>query len=100
MHVGYMPKAKGMMPNMLGMPRMSFRLARGMPRGTSNGGVMVVIWQGWRIRMGDNRCRALDEAKNHGSASNANYNVRDGDCCSYKQVWIACKDQIDAWLSS
>jgi hypothetical protein len=47
--------------------------------------------------MGDSRCRTFDEAKNHGSASNANDNVRDGDCCSYQQVWIVCKEQINAW---
>jgi len=48
MVVGYMPKARSMMPSMPRMPRMSVGLAVGT-YGTSDGGV---IWQGWRLMDG------------------------------------------------
>lgn len=37
---------------------------------------------GWeRIGVG---CRAQNEVRNRGNASNANDTARDGDCCSYR----------------
>jgi hypothetical protein len=78
MLVGYKLETKGMMPNMPGMPRMLARLTGGMQWPPLMGGLFGKV----RIRMGDSRCRAFDEARNHGSASNANDNARDGDCCS------------------
>jgi len=39
MPVGYMPEARGMMPSMPGMPRVSARLAAGMPGAPLMGGL-------------------------------------------------------------
>jgi hypothetical protein len=37
-------------------------VSRRHARGTSDGGV---TWKGWRKRMGDSRCRTLDQKQNH-----------------------------------